>query len=45
MPDIVKELKIETAFGIKKYNWTEKQARFLYNKSVIHILCEKLKYY
>lgn len=34
MPAIVKELKAETAFGMKKYKWTEKQARVLYNRSV-----------
>lgn len=34
MPDIVKELKGETAYAMKKYNWTEKQARLIYNSSV-----------
>jgi hypothetical protein len=34
MPDIVKELKIETAYAIKKYNLDNKQARYMYNKSV-----------
>lgn len=34
MPDIVKELKVETVHAMKKYSLTEKQARFMYNKSV-----------
>lgn len=34
MPEIVKELKRETAFAIKKFKWDEKQARFMYNRSL-----------
>jgi mitochondrial inner membrane protein COX18 len=34
MPAIVKELKQETAYAMKKFNWTEKQARILYNRSL-----------
>jgi hypothetical protein len=34
MPEIVKELKKETVVAIKKFNWTEKQARVVYNRSV-----------
>lgn len=34
MPAIVKELKVETVHAMKKYSLTEKQARFMYNKSV-----------
>ncbi|KAL5290854.1 COX18 family protein [Megaselia abdita] len=34
MPALVKELKAETAFGIRKYKWTEKKARMIYNRSV-----------
>lgn len=34
MPAIVKELKMETAYGMKKFKWTEKQARLLYNSSL-----------
>lgn len=34
MPEIVKELKAETAFAMKKFNWTEKEARIMYNHSV-----------
>ncbi|KAJ8927885.1 hypothetical protein NQ314_019629 [Rhamnusium bicolor] len=34
MPDIVKELKQETALAIKMYNWDEKMARMTYNRSV-----------
>lgn len=34
MPEIVKGLKLETAYAIKKYNWTEQEARITYNRSV-----------
>jgi hypothetical protein len=34
MPEIVKELKKETAVAMKKFNWTENQARKIYNRSV-----------
>lgn len=34
MPEIVKELKIETAYAVKKYSLDNKQARYMYNKSV-----------
>lgn len=34
MPDIVKELKVETAVAMKKFRWTEKQARIMYNRSL-----------
>lgn len=34
MPAIVEELKKETAFAMKKYNWTQQQARQIYNRSV-----------
>lgn len=34
MPEIIKELKRETAAAIKKFNWTEKEARIVYNRSV-----------
>lgn len=34
MPDIAKELKRETAVAIKKFNWTEQQARVTYQRSV-----------
>lgn len=34
MPDIVQELKKETAVAIKKFNLTEQQARGIYNKSL-----------
>ena len=34
MPEIVKELKKETAVAIKQFNWTEDQARKMYNHSV-----------
>lgn len=34
MPAIVKELKFETAYAIKKFNLTEKQARIMYNSSL-----------
>jgi mitochondrial inner membrane protein COX18 len=34
MPAIVAELKQETAYAMKKYQWTEKQARVIYNRSL-----------
>lgn len=34
MPDIVKELKKETAVAMKKFHWTEKEARIMYNHSL-----------
>lgn len=34
MPDIVKDLKQETALAIKMYNWDEKTARITFNRSV-----------
>lgn len=34
MPAIVKELKQETAYAMKKYGWTEKEARITYNRSL-----------
>ncbi|XP_069680104.1 cytochrome c oxidase assembly protein COX18, mitochondrial isoform X2 [Periplaneta americana] len=34
MPELVKELKKETAIAIKKFNWSEKQARVIYNRSL-----------
>lgn len=34
MPPIIKELKAETAFAIKKHKLTQQQARFRYNRSV-----------
>lgn len=34
MPAIVKELKMETAYAVKKFSWTEKQARLVYNRSL-----------
>lgn len=34
MPELVKELKMETAMAIKKFGWSEAQARIMYNRSV-----------
>ncbi|KAJ9578456.1 hypothetical protein L9F63_005326 [Diploptera punctata] len=34
MPEIVKELKRETAIAMKQFNWTEKEARMIYNRSL-----------
>lgn len=34
MPAIVKELKLETGLAIRKFNWTEKQAGMMYNRSL-----------
>lgn len=34
MPEIVKELKRETAFAVKKFKWNESQARVMYNRSL-----------
>lgn len=34
MPDIVQELKRETAIAIKQFKWSEQQARVTYNRSV-----------
>jgi hypothetical protein len=40
MPEIVKELKRETAIAVKQFNWTESQAQRIYNRSVsiMHLL-------
>lgn len=37
MPDIVKELKYETAVAVKMFNWDERTARMHYNRSVSYI--------
>lgn len=34
MPAIVKELKRETAIAIRKFNWDERQAKMMFNRSV-----------
>lgn len=34
MPAIVKELKYETALAIRKFKWSEKEARIMYNRSL-----------
>lgn len=34
MPDIVKELRMETAVAMKKFHWTEKEAQIMYNHSL-----------
>ncbi|XP_055384322.1 cytochrome c oxidase assembly protein COX18, mitochondrial [Condylostylus longicornis] len=34
MPAIVKELKKETVIAMKQYNWDEKKARLIYNRSL-----------
>lgn len=34
MPEIVKELKVETARAVKKFQWTEAKARTTYNRSL-----------
>lgn len=34
LPDLVKELKMETAMATKKFNWTEQQAKVMYNRSL-----------
>lgn len=34
MPQIVKELKMETAVAVRKFNWTEQQARIMYTRSL-----------
>lgn len=34
MPDIVKSLKAETAYAVRKFHWTEDQARMMYNHSL-----------
>ncbi|XP_053683423.1 cytochrome c oxidase assembly protein COX18, mitochondrial [Sabethes cyaneus] len=34
MPDIVKTLKAETALAIRKFHWSEEQARMMYNHSL-----------
>lgn len=34
MTDIIKELNKETAFAIKKFGWTNKQAGVVYRRSV-----------
>lgn len=41
MPEIVKELKHETAVAVKLFNWDERTARIQYNKSVGVLLVEK----
>lgn len=38
MDEIVKEMKIETNYGIHKYNWSKEYARRLYNHSVGNVL-------
>lgn len=38
MDEIVKEMKIETNYGIHKYNWPKDYARRLYNHSVGKVL-------
>lgn len=34
LPDLVKELKMETTIAARKFNWTEKQAKTMYNHSL-----------
>ncbi|XP_001653719.2 mitochondrial inner membrane protein COX18 [Aedes aegypti] len=34
MPEIVKQLKMETAVAMKKFHWSEKEARIMYNHSL-----------
>nr|CAD7395628.1 unnamed protein product [Timema cristinae] len=34
MPELAKELKKETFYAIKKFNWTEKQAAAAYNRTI-----------
>lgn len=34
MPKLVKELKMETAVAVKKFNWTEQQAKVMYTRSL-----------
>lgn len=34
MPEIVKELKFETAVAKRKFNWTEQQAKIMYSRSL-----------
>lgn len=34
MPAIVQQLKVETRFAMKKFKWTESQARTMYNRSL-----------
>lgn len=34
MPEIVRGLKVETNFAVKKFHWTENQARMMYNRSL-----------
>nr|CAD7457009.1 unnamed protein product [Timema tahoe] len=34
MPELAKELKRETFYAIKKFNWTEKQAAAAYNRTI-----------
>lgn len=34
MPALVKELKMETAFAVKKFKWNEDQARTMYQRSI-----------
>lgn len=38
MEEIVKELKVETAYAIHKYNWPKEHARHVYNRSVGNVL-------
>lgn len=38
MDEIIKELKMETGYGIQKYKWSQEYARRLYNHSVGNIL-------
>jgi len=34
MNEIIKEMKVETFYGIQKYNWPKKYAQRVYNYSV-----------
>uniref|UniRef100_A0A182KAL1 Membrane insertase YidC/Oxa/ALB C-terminal domain-containing protein n=1 Tax=Anopheles christyi TaxID=43041 RepID=A0A182KAL1_9DIPT len=34
MPELIKELKVETAYAMKKFNLSEKEARIMYNHSL-----------
>lgn len=39
LPEIAQELKRETAYAIRLYNWDEKTARATYNRSVSYTWC------
>lgn len=39
MPAIVDELKKEAAMAMRKFKWTEKQTKMVYQRSVGHFLC------